>query len=244
MTNRFTKGMPQVVERSRPLHVGFIPLNGDRAPLVYAHESGLFQRYELDVELKRETRWATIRDKVKYGELTAAHAPATLPFISNLELEAGECPSASGMVLSLQGNAITLSRPLWDEGVRDAETLRQRVYRDWGRRTYTFAVVFPHSPQYFLLRRWLKTGGIVPHNEVRIIVPPARTDVPHPQTGLHRRLLRGRTLSNLAWPPMPGPACAWPPARNCRRSIRKKSSWSGATSPRIGRASTNASSQR
>lgn len=174
MTNRFTKGMPQVVERSRPLHVGFIP-DGDCAPLVYAHESGLFQRYELDVELKRETRWATIRDKVKYGELTAAHAPATLPFISNLELEAGECPSASGMVLSLQGNAITLSRPLWDEGVRDAETLRQRVYRDWGRRTYTFAVVFPHSPQYFLLRRWLKTGGIVPHNEVRIIVlPPAQ----------------------------------------------------------------------
>jgi ABC-type nitrate/sulfonate/bicarbonate transport system substrate-binding protein len=81
----------------------------------------------------------------------------------------------SGLVLSLQGNAITLSRSLWNEGVRDAQSLRDLVYRDWGRRTYTFAVVFPHSPQYFLLRQWFKAGGIVPHNEVRIIVlPPAQ----------------------------------------------------------------------
>lgn len=174
MTNRFTAGLPQILERCQPLQVGFIP-DSDCAPLVYAHESGLFQRYELDVELKRETRWATIRDKVTYGELAAAHAPATLPFITNLELEAGQCPSVSGLVLSLQGNAITLSRSLWNEGVRDAQSLRDLVYRDWGRRTYTFAVVFPHSPQYFLLRQWFKAGGIVPHNEVRIIVlPPAQ----------------------------------------------------------------------
>jgi ABC-type nitrate/sulfonate/bicarbonate transport system substrate-binding protein len=79
------------------------------------------------------------------------------------------------MVMSLQGNAITLSRSLWDEGVRDATALRERIYRDWGRRTYTFGVVFPYSPQYFLLRRWLQAGGVVPHVEVRIVVvPPAQ----------------------------------------------------------------------
>jgi hypothetical protein len=70
MTNRFTAGLPQILERCQPLQVGFIP-DSDCAPLVYAHESGLFQRYELDVELKRETRWATIRDKAPDEELTS-----------------------------------------------------------------------------------------------------------------------------------------------------------------------------
>jgi ABC-type nitrate/sulfonate/bicarbonate transport system substrate-binding protein len=160
--------------QDRPLQIGFIPDN-DCAPIVIAHESGLFEKYELRVELHRETRWASIRDKVIHGELDAAHAPATLPFITNLGLDSDQCACVTGMVLSLQGNAITVSRELWDEGVRDAETLRELIYRKWGRRTFTIGIVFPHSPPYFLLREWLKQGGIIPGIEVRIVVvPPAQ----------------------------------------------------------------------
>ncbi len=172
--NRSIAGFPEILERSKPLQVGFIPVS-DCAPLVFALESGLFQKYELQVELRRETRWADIRDKVIYGDLDAAQAPATLPFITNLGLDSDQCACVAGVILSLQGNAITISRHLWEAGVRDASTLRDLIYRDWGRRTYTFGVVFPHSPQYFLLRRWLKWGGIVPHVEVNIVVvPPAQ----------------------------------------------------------------------
>jgi hypothetical protein len=138
-------GLPEILEQSRPLQVGFIP-DTDCAPLVAARESGLFDKYELRVQLRRETRWANIRDKVIYGELDAAHAPATLPFITNLAIESDHCACVAGMVLSLQGNAITVSSELRDAGVRDAATLRELVYRNWGRRTYTFGIVFPHSP--------------------------------------------------------------------------------------------------
>jgi ABC-type nitrate/sulfonate/bicarbonate transport system substrate-binding protein len=156
------------------LQVGFLPVS-DCAPLVQAQESGLFAKYDLEVELQRQSSWVALRDRVVDGALDAAHAPATLPFLTNLGLESEPCECIAGMVLSLQGSAITISRTLWDQGVRSAETLREQIYRSWGKRTYTFGVVFPFSTQYFLLREWLKSGGIVPNVEVRmVVVPPAQ----------------------------------------------------------------------
>jgi ABC-type nitrate/sulfonate/bicarbonate transport system substrate-binding protein len=158
--------------RKEPLRVGFLPVS-DCAPLVYASEGGLFEKYELDVELQRQTRWAEVRDKVIYGDLDAAHAPATLPFLANLGIESDPCACVTGLVLSLQGNVITISSELWDAGVRDAATLREQIYRHWHKRTFTFGVVFTYSSQELLLRRWLKAAGIVPEVEVRIVaVPP------------------------------------------------------------------------
>jgi ABC-type nitrate/sulfonate/bicarbonate transport system substrate-binding protein len=161
-----------VLRRREPLRVGFLPVS-DCAPLVYASEAGLFVKYDLDVELRRETSWTNLRDKVIYGELDAAHAPATLPFLANLGLESDPCACVSGLVLSLQGNAITISRQLWEQGVRDAQTLREQIYKSWGKRTYTFGVVFSFSSQELLLRHWLRSAGIIPEAEIRIVaIPP------------------------------------------------------------------------
>lgn len=167
----------EVLRRKEPLRIGFLPVS-DCAPLVYAAEAGLFEKFGLEVQLQREPSWAGLRDKVIGGDLDAAHAPATLPFLANLGLESDPCACVSGMVLSLQGNAITISRRLWDQGVRSAETLRERIYKDWGKRTYTFGVVFSYSPQELLLRRWLKSAGIAPELEVRIVSVPAEQMYP------------------------------------------------------------------
>ncbi|HZR17763.1 MAG TPA: CmpA/NrtA family ABC transporter substrate-binding protein [Verrucomicrobiae bacterium] len=165
---------PNILRRRDPLRVGYLAVS-DCAPLVYAFEGGLFDKYGLEVHLQRETSWANVRDKVIQGELDAAHAPATLPFLANLGIESDPCACVSGLVLSLQGNAITISRRLWDEGVRDAAGLRERIYRNWGKRTFTFGVVFSLSSQEILLRGWLKSAGIVPEADVRIVaVPPAQ----------------------------------------------------------------------
>src|SRR6266702_4752474 len=147
----------EILKRREPLRVGFLPLS-DCAPVVYAHEAGLFDKYGLDVELRRETSWGAIRDKVIYGDLDAAHAPATLPFLANIGLESDPCACISGMVLSLQGNAIAISRQLFEHGVRDAETLRAHIYKHWRKRTFTFGIVSSFSSQEFLLRRWLKSA--------------------------------------------------------------------------------------
>jgi len=166
-----SRSRPGILRRREPLQLGFLPVS-DCAPLVQAQEAGLFAKYDLEVELHRENSWASLRDRVVDGELDAAHAPATLPFLTNMGLETEQCECVSGMVLSLQGSAITVSQQLWDAGVRDAVTMREQIYRVWGKRTYTFGIVFPFSTQYFLLREWLKSGGIVPHVEIRMVVVP------------------------------------------------------------------------
>src|SRR5436190_15640707 len=168
--------------RTRALRVGFVPLV-DCAPLVMAQELGLFARHGLSIQLSREIGWATIRDKIIYGELDAAHAPAALPFAANFGLGSDQCACVSGLVLNLQGNAITLSRELWERGVRDAETLREEIRRNWGRKTFTFGVVFSYSSHHFLLRRWLKSGGINPDADVRIVIVPPGQMFPNLKLG-------------------------------------------------------------
>jgi ABC-type nitrate/sulfonate/bicarbonate transport system substrate-binding protein len=154
--------------------MGFLAVS-DCAPLVYAHEAGLFASYGLEVELSRENGWAALRDKVISGELDAAHAPATLPFLANLGVESDPCACVSAMVLNLHGNAITISRQIWERGVRDAASLRDLIFRSWKKRTFTFGVLFPYSCQHILLRQWLQSGGINPETHVRIVpVPPTQ----------------------------------------------------------------------
>jgi len=153
---------------SRSLCIGFLPVN-DCAPLILAHESGLFEKYGLKVELQREQSWKGIHDKVIAGQLDAAHAPGTLPFLARLGLTSEPCNCVTGLVLSLQGNAITISNELVKRGVHDAASLRDVIRRDAGKRTYTFGVVLPFSSQHFLLCQWLQSAKINPYAEVRIV---------------------------------------------------------------------------
>ncbi len=153
------------------LRLGYVPLT-DSAPLLVAHEYGLFARRGLRVTLSRELGWATVRDKLVHGELDAAHAPCGLPFALTLGLGCVPTECFSPLVLSLHGNAITLSRSLRDEGVTDGSTLAQFVRKQPSQRLLFFGVVSPHSTHACLLRSWLTQAGLDPEREVRIVVVP------------------------------------------------------------------------
>src|SRR3954471_17079772 len=73
-----------------PLRLGFVPLT-DCAPLVMAAELGLFRKHGLNVSLNRELGWATVRDKIIYGELDASHALAAMPLAATLGLGSIQC---------------------------------------------------------------------------------------------------------------------------------------------------------
>lgn len=165
---------PPPPARPRPLRVGYLALT-DAAPFVVAAELGLFARHGIAVELRREIGWATIRDKILYGELEAAQAPA--PMLWSAQLGLG-CPPAdvlTALVLNRHGNAITLSRALRDAGVRDGATLRAHALERRRGATLTFGVVFPFSSHHLLLRDWLLAAGLAPDRDVRIVVvPPAQ----------------------------------------------------------------------
>ena len=172
--------MPATVKSSfasssvRPLRIGFLALT-DAAPLVAARELGIFAHHGLRVQLCREVGWATIRDKILYGELDAAHALAPMLWAAQLGLGCIKLPVCTGLVLNLHGNAITLSERLWKAGVRDQATLKAEALRRRGENKLTFGVVFPFSLHSLQLRQWLEQAGVNPDRDVRIaIVPPAQ----------------------------------------------------------------------
>jgi ABC-type nitrate/sulfonate/bicarbonate transport system substrate-binding protein len=176
LVSRRKSSLLSVVKRHGALRVGFLP-EADCAPVIVAQEYGLFDRYGLTVELQSQASWRHIHNKLHQGLLDAAHAPATLPFLMTLGLTPEKNACVAGLVLSLQGNAITVSRALSRLGVRDAETMGALVCEERGRRTYTFGVAYPLSPQYFLLCRWLNAANIPPH-VVRIDSSPTEQMFP------------------------------------------------------------------
>lgn len=157
----------------QPVRIGFIPLV-DCAPLLVAEEKGLFQKHGVKVELSCEVGWATIREKLLYGQIDAAHAIAGLALAMRLGLSTPPCRVVAPFVFNLHGDAITLSRDLWNRGVRDSATLKKLI-RSTPSRRLTFAMVSRYASHHFLLRRWLASGGIHIEQDVRIVsLPPTQ----------------------------------------------------------------------
>lgn len=195
-----------------PLRIGFIALN-DAAPIIVAQEHGFFRKQGLRVELSREVGWATIRDKLIYGELDAAHALGAMVISTTLGLGCPACPSVTAFVLNTNGNCITLSEALWERGVRDAATMREEIARSRRERVYVFGVVFGYSSHRIHLCDWLRSAGINPDKDVRIVV------VPPPQ--LFRNLAAG-TLDGY---------CVGDPWNSL--AVREKAGWCPAISTEL-----------
>jgi len=166
---------PSLIRRSpRRLRLGFVALT-DAAPLIAAQELGLFIRHRVEVDLRREVGWATVRDKVVYGELDAAQAPAPLLWSAQLGLGGPRCDVLTALVLNLHGNAITLSSRLHSAGVNNAATFRAEAHRRRGEARLTLGIVYPFSSHHLQLRQWLLAAGLDPEKDVRIVVvPPAQ----------------------------------------------------------------------
>jgi nitrate/nitrite transport system ATP-binding protein len=154
------------------LEIGFIPLT-DCAPLVVAHEKGFFKEEGLEqVTLSREPSWKAIAQGVATGRLDAAQMVAGMPL--SMTIGAGGKPSIpiiTALVLSRNGNAITLGNKYKQLGVRQLSDLKQAILQSPDK-IETFGMVHPASMHNFLLRYWLAAGGIDPDEDVSLIVIP------------------------------------------------------------------------
>lgn len=194
-----TKPTPlkNTVRARRALRLGFVPLV-DCAPLVVAQELGLFQKYNVRVVLQRELGWASIRDKVIFGELEAAHAISAMPLAATLGLGSIKCECLTGIVLNLHGNAITLSNKLWAHGVRDGHSLKEYAAKSRTRKVVTLGVVYPFSSHRHLLRKWLTAHGINPDRDVQLVVVPPPQMVTNLKSGNLDGFCVGEPWNSLA----------------------------------------------
>lgn len=162
------------------LNLGYMRLS-DSAPIILAQELGMYRDYGLNVSLHREVSWANIRDKMIAGTFDACQMLAPMGMATTLGVAGIRAPIITGLVLSLNGNGITLSSSLWKQlqlnskvvtydSLLTARALKAEIDKTGNQ--LTFATVHNFSTHTLLLRQWLGLAGIDPDADTRIIVLP------------------------------------------------------------------------
>lgn len=170
-----------------PVRIGFLPLVDAALPIL-ARELGLAEEQGIALDLVRDMSWATVRDRLIYGQSDAAHLLAPLAIATSLGLDRPAFDLSVPFVLGLNGNAITLSPPLAAmvspetrlensavSGERLAALIRQRAADGAQLR---LGVVHRYSSHNYMLQYWLRASGVDVDRDVDIvtIAPPFAAD--------------------------------------------------------------------
>lgn len=186
--------------RTRPapaIRLGYVRLL-DAAPLIVADSFGLFRDAGLNVELIREVGWATIRDKLAFGDLDITQALSPMPFVMQLGIGVLRTKVITGMVLNCNGNAITLSSQLREEGIEDGEGLRRYIKTGYRPRKLVLGVVSLYSSHHLMLCRWLESHRIDPKKDVIITVLPPEQVIRNLRSGNIDGFCVGEPWNSLA----------------------------------------------
>jgi nitrate/nitrite transport system substrate-binding protein len=154
----------------KEIKIGFIPLT-DCSSVVMASVMEFDKKYGIKIVPSKEASWAAVRDKLVNGELDAAHVLYGLIYGLQMGVGGPKKDMAILMNLNHNGQAITLSRKLYDKGVKDGASLKTLIDKEKGE--YTFAQTFPTGTHAMWIYYWLAANGIHPFNDVKTItVPP------------------------------------------------------------------------
>ena len=154
----------------KEVKVGFIPLT-DCSSVVMASVMKFDEKYGIKIVPSKEASWAAVRDKLVNGELDAAHVLYGL--IYGVQTGIGGPKKDMNILMNLNhnGQAFTLSRKLYDRGVRDGSSLAELIRKEKGE--YTFAQTFPTGTHAMWIYYWLAAHGIHPFQDAKAItVPP------------------------------------------------------------------------
>jgi nitrate/nitrite transport system substrate-binding protein len=154
----------------KEVKIGFIPLT-DCSSVVMASVLDIDRKYGIKIVPSKEASWAAVRDKLVNGELDAAHVLWGLIYGVHMGLGGPKKDMAILMNLNHNGQAITLSRKLYDKGVKDGASLAALIRKE--KADYTFAHTFPTGTHAMWIYYWLAAQGINPFTDVKTItVPP------------------------------------------------------------------------
>jgi nitrate/nitrite transport system ATP-binding protein len=155
------------------VNIGYSPLT-DAAPLIVAKEKGLFAKYGIEtVNLCQEPSWDAIADRIVSGELHTAQMVAGMPLALTLGMNGRpSTPISVPLVLSRNGNAITLSSELYEKGIRTLQNLKAAISTTTIERKLTLGIVHECSMHNLMLRYWLASAGIDPDTDLNLVVIP------------------------------------------------------------------------
>jgi nitrate/nitrite transport system ATP-binding protein len=148
--------------------LGYVPTT-DAAPLVVAKEKGFFAKHGLtQVELIPDSSWQTIGDGLANQRLDCAQLLAGMPLAMTIGVDRKRpTPIVTAMVLARNGNAITLSKKLYNDGVRNLKDLKKAIAAT-PEQPHSFGLVDNVSMGSLLTRYWLASGGIDPDKDLSL----------------------------------------------------------------------------
>ncbi|QAY76401.1 CmpA/NrtA family ABC transporter substrate-binding protein [Sphingosinicella sp. BN140058] len=165
-----------------PVAAAFVPLT-DSAILIAAQRLGFAADEGIDLTLARERSWATVRDRLIYGQVQIAHMLAPLALAVTLGLGQPPVALAAPFKLGTNGNALTVSAELAaaldpvarnriDDPVATAHDLAAAI--GLHRRKPILGIVHRFSSHALTLRYWLGFAGIDPDRDIQLrVLPPS-----------------------------------------------------------------------
>jgi two-component system, oxyanion-binding sensor len=167
------------------LRLGYIRLI-DSAVLLVADALGFARDEGVDLDLKRETSWANIRDRLAFEHFDGAHCLMPLAIAMGLGRRQPLTDLVILAALGLNGNAVTVSNSIFSEIAdicratisHDARTMGQALAEVIARRRarggnpLVCAVVHKLSSHNYMLRHWLFAHGIDPDRDIEITMLP------------------------------------------------------------------------
>ena len=162
----------------KKVQLGYIPLL-DCIALLWAKQRGFFEEVGLDVTLVKEASWASLRDRLAFGVLDAAHClSAMLPAAVVADDQIG-IPLKTPLVLSINRAYISLSQSLsyalaiqfTDSAQDSAQKLVKHIQQG---HSVNLAHVFKHSIHHYCLREWLALAdpSLAQHINMKTLPPP------------------------------------------------------------------------
>lgn len=160
------------------IQLGYIPLL-DSIALLWAKHRDYFKDEGLNVSLVKEASWASLRDRLAYGILDAAHCLSAMLPAAALGVDQIGIPLQTSMVLSCNRAYISLSQQLsfnlkitaHDSAEMAATKIIESIAAGHSVR---LAHVFKHSIHHYCLRQWVALADpqIAMHIEIATLPPP------------------------------------------------------------------------
>lgn len=169
------------------LHIGYIPLL-DAVALLWAKHKGFFEQVGLEVTLVREASWASLRDRLAFGILDAAHCLSAMLPAAQAGTDQVGIPFKTSLVLSQNATFISLSQKLcYELGITAQDSTSQTAHKlatILPERQIRLAQVFGHSLHHYCLREWLALADRNVAKDIKLLTLPPPYMVEAISTGL------------------------------------------------------------
>ena len=158
------------------LNIGYIPLL-DCVAILWAEKQGYFAEQGLTINLIREASWSSLRDRLAYGFLDAAHCLSAMLPAAALGTDQLQVALQTPLVLSMNQAFISLRQDLCHELGIDAEddeksSSQKLVQALQQQQKMNLAYVYKHSIHHYCIKEWLALTDVNIAHKIQLMTSP------------------------------------------------------------------------